>query len=82
VLHRVGNINLFSIDACLGKQSVHQLSGRADKWFSLFVFSVSRLFSNEHDLPMASAAFTKNGLRCITPQVAIAVVFGFFRQLG
>src|SRR5207237_9086299 len=81
MFHRIGDINLVSIDAGFHKRLVQNLSGRSDKRMSLNVFLIAGLFAYKHHSRFR-AAFPKHGLRPTLPKVACLAVGRCGAQFG
>ena len=80
MFHRIGDINLFPIDAGFHKRLMENLSGQSDKRMSLNVFLIARLFAHEHHSRFR-AAFPKHALCSTLPKVARTAIGGNSPQL-
>lgn len=79
VLHRVGDIDLISVDARLFQSGVQQGSGGPNKWTPLKILFVSGLLADEEHTRVC-LAFTKDGFRSALPQLAVAAILCFPSQ--
>ena len=76
MLYRVGDIDLFAVDAGFRKRAVEHVAGRAHERFAREVFLVAGLLADQHQ-PGLGGAFAKHGLCGVLPQRAGAAVGGF-----
>jgi hypothetical protein len=49
MLHRVGDVNFFTIDPRFFQRAIHNFSGRTDERFPGNVLVIAGLFADEHD---------------------------------
>ncbi len=49
MFHRIRDVNFLAIDSRFFERLIHDFPGRANKWFTLLIFVVSRLFADQHD---------------------------------
>lgn len=88
VFDRVCYIYLASVDASLSQTLIQQLSSRSDKWPSLTVLLVTRLFPNHHDVDLrflccrSTLQFPKHRLSGIFIQVTSAALLHRLRKDG
>src|SRR5215470_10274050 len=64
VFHRVGNVNLRTIDSSFLERAIHDLPGRTNERFASNIFVIARLFANQHHW-RALRSFTEDGLGCL-----------------
>ncbi len=62
MLHRVGDINIVTIDPGFAESAVEKLSRRADEQLPSEILLIARLLAQKHDR-RALRTFTKHGLR-------------------
>ena len=72
MLHRIGHINPFAVDARLVEQVVQQPAGRTDERASLPVVLISGLLAHEDD-PGVGRTFSENGLGGVLEKIAASV---------
>src|SRR5438309_770285 len=60
VLNYIRDVDFASLDACLSQRAIEEQPRRTDKGPTCEIFSISRLFANEHHLG-GRYAFTENG---------------------
>jgi hypothetical protein len=66
VLDSVRHVDALTVQACLDERFIQQNPCRSDKRSPFEVFSIPRLFANEHHV-CAWRSFTENGLRGVFP---------------
>lgn len=68
VLHGIGNVNLFAINACFRKGFVQKPAGRADKRFSFPIFLIAGLFADK-DNSRAGQTFAEHSVCGAFPEI-------------
>ena len=61
MFHRVRDVNFLAINSRFFERLVHDFPSRSNKWFTLLIFVIPRLFADQHDR-CVFRTFAKNGL--------------------
>jgi hypothetical protein len=77
VFHRVGDVNLGTINASFLERTVHDFPSRTNEWFAGHIFVIARLFANQHH-HCALRPFSKHSLgRSFVQMTRSAIGRGF-----
>ena len=69
VFCRVGDVNLFAVDACFRKRFIQEVAGGADKRFAFQIFLIAWLFADKNN-SRSREALAEHGLRGMFSEIA------------